>query len=116
MQLRGLYKSSVSFSGGQRGDRVACEFGTSAVQIRAGEPSNPFFLRPHSDDEGGDHRIGSVVDSQELFSVAWIETEWTGHGGRRKNQNSSMSSKKSGENSDDVLDGESELFEIVLPT
>ncbi|KAH0434048.1 hypothetical protein IEQ34_026892 [Dendrobium chrysotoxum] len=77
---------------------------------------NPCFLRPHSGDEGGDHRIGSVVDSRELFSVARIETEWTGHGGRRKNQNSSMSSKKSGENSDDVLDGESDLFEIVLHT
>lgn len=76
--------------------------------------SNPCFFRPLRGEEGGDQKIGFVVDSRELFSVARIETEWAVHGGRRKNQNSSMSSKKSSGSSEDALDGESDLFEIVL--
>ncbi|XP_020578593.1 uncharacterized protein LOC110023485 [Phalaenopsis equestris] len=80
----------------------------------AARTTNPCFFRPLTGEEAGDLKIGSVVNSQELFSVARIETESIGHGGRRKNQNSSMSCKKSSGSSEDVLDGESDLFEIVL--
>ncbi|KAK8967876.1 hypothetical protein KSP40_PGU017061 [Platanthera guangdongensis] len=66
---------------------------------------NPCFLRLLAGEEGGEHTVGSV-DSRELFSVARMETVGAGHGHERSKMNNGSF--------DDLVDAESDLFEISL--